>query len=446
MSDVVTKRRPMIDLDEFEKRLSQPFSSDQKNGDPLAELLRIIGDKIEPQFEPAADLLVKTPGDAGEPCTTKQMDVQIRAIASDFLEIEAGLLGVKQPEAVTPLEAERSTVAYKRPSTRALIGGDFAAIEAGLLSGLRDQTAGAGADAGESNALPSVDHGGEQRWLDQERQPISRLVGDDGEQGRSRRPLYAMGALIIAGITGIIVSSGLGNRVSNPADIAVIKAESSSPARDAAADADIQAKDIAILSKPEELSPVPPADGNDQSVGVTQADETSPPTGSSQAQIELPPVPPAPAPAVTEPPVAAVSVEQDAVKTGVTAPEAVQIPTATAPQQATANEAPPVAPPPPVASKPTVAKVVKHVIKPPKTVAAKHSSSHGQSHQLANNTKAANGVPLPADPAPSADPKLATPPAAQPSPASNGPFGFVQSAVNSITSTTAKLMQLGATH
>ena len=120
-----------------------------------------------------------------------------------------------------------------------------------------------------------------------------------------------MGALIIAGITGIIVSSGLGNRVSNPADIAVIKAESSSPARDAAANADIQAKDIAILSKPEELSPVPPADGNDQSVGVTQADETSPPTGSSQAQIELPPVPPAPAPAVTEPPVAAASVEQD---------------------------------------------------------------------------------------------------------------------------------------
>ena len=97
MSDVVTKRRPMIDLDEFEKRLSQPFSSDQKNGDPLAELLRIIGDKIEPQFEPAADLLVKTPGDAGEPCTPKQMDVQIRAIASDFPAIEAGLLGAKQP-------------------------------------------------------------------------------------------------------------------------------------------------------------------------------------------------------------------------------------------------------------------------------------------------------------------------------------------------------------
>lgn len=444
MSDVVTKRRPMIDLDEFEKRLSQPFSSDQKNGDPLAELLRIIGDKIEPQFEPAADLLVKTAGDAGELCAPKQMDVQIRAIASDFPAIEAGLLAAKQPRAATPLDAERSTVAYKRPSTRALIGGDFAAIEAGLLSGLREQTAGAGADAGESTALPSVDHGGEQRWLDQERQPISRLVGDDGEQGRSRRPLYAMGALIIAGITGIIVSSGLGNRVSNPADIAVIKAENSSPARDAAADADIQAKDVAILSKPEELPPVSPANGNDQPVGVTQADETSPPAGSSQAQIELPPVPPAPAPAMAEPPVAAASVEPEPATTGVTAPEAVQIPTATAPQQATTNEATPVAPPPPVASKPAAAKAAKHVTKPLKTVAAKHSSSHGQSHQLANTAKAVNGVPLPAAPAPGPDPQVPpTTQAAQPSPASSGPFGFVQSAVNSITSTTAKLMQLG---
>lgn len=442
MSDVVTKRRPMIDLDEFEKRLSQPFSPDQKNGDPLAELLRIIGDKIEPQFEPTADLWAKTPGDAGELCAPKQMDVQIRAIASDFPAIEAGLLAAKQPRAATPLDAERSTVEYKRPSTRALIGGDFAAIEAGLLSGLREQTAGAGADAGESKALPSVEHGGEQRWLDQERQPISRLVGDDAEQGRSRRPLFAMGALIIAGITGIIVSSGLGNRASNPADIAVIKAENSSPARDAAADADIQAKDVAILSKPEELPPVPPANGND--VGVTQADETSPPAGSSQAQIELPPVPPAPAPAMAEPPVAAASVEPDPAKTGVTAPEAVQIPTATASQPAATNEAPPVAPPPPVASKPSAAKAVKHVTKPLKTVAAKHSSSHGQSHQLANTAKAANGVPLPADPAPSADPQVApTTQAAQPSPASGGPFGFVQSAVNSITSTTAKLMQFG---
>jgi hypothetical protein len=38
MNDVIIKRRPMIDLDEFERRLGRPCSTDQKDGDPLAEL------------------------------------------------------------------------------------------------------------------------------------------------------------------------------------------------------------------------------------------------------------------------------------------------------------------------------------------------------------------------------------------------------------------------
>jgi hypothetical protein len=440
MSDVVTKRRPMIDLDEFEKRLCQPFSSDQKDGDPLAELLRIIGDKVEPKFDPVADLLVKAPVDAGETCMQQQMDGQVRRNVSDFPAIEAGLSGAKQPQAVTPRDTERSTAAYKRPS----ISGDFAAIEAGLLSGLREQATGPAVDTVESNAVPSVGHGGTQYWLDQERQPVSRLVGNDGEQVRSRRPLYAMGALIIAGITGITVSSGLGTRMSGPAEIAVLKAESGSAARqqDAAINADVQAKDIASLSKPQELSPLPPSDGNDRSVGVTQAEEKSP-LESNQAHIELPPVPPAPASVMAEPVVSAASVEPDAAKTDSTAPEAARLPNETAGSQAVMNEAPPVAPPPPAAAaKPVVAKAVKHAIKPPKTAAAKHSGSQGPSHQLANTAKATNAGQLPADPAPVAETKVATAPAAQPSPAS-GPFGFVQSAVNSITSTTAKLMQLG---
>jgi hypothetical protein len=49
MSEVFSTRRPMIDLDEFERRLCPPCSTDQKDGDPLAELLRIIGGKDESQ-------------------------------------------------------------------------------------------------------------------------------------------------------------------------------------------------------------------------------------------------------------------------------------------------------------------------------------------------------------------------------------------------------------
>jgi Uncharacterized protein conserved in bacteria (DUF2188) len=106
MSDVFTKRRPMIDLDEFERRLCPPCSTDQKDGDPLAELLRIIGDKDESHetdFEPKTQLAARARQDAGELGELKQPDAHVRLIGGDFAAIEAGLL-----EAAIPSEAERS--------------------------------------------------------------------------------------------------------------------------------------------------------------------------------------------------------------------------------------------------------------------------------------------------------------------------------------------------
>ncbi len=446
MSDVVTKRRPMIDWDEFEKRLGPPISAHQKEGDALAELLRIIADKVEPHFESTADLSKKSRRDAKETGTRSQTDPQIRQDAGGFSAIEAGLLGTKQPQAaVPPLDSERSAVAYKRPDAHApLIGGDFAAIEAALLSGLREQAAEKISESSSApNALPGLDAGVD-RWLDQERQPASRLAGDDADgQVRSRRPLYAMVALIIAGMAGIAVSSGLGSRVSGQAEIAAVKAEAEAPARLAVTttDADIPAKEIAILDKPQEPSPAPIAGGSEQTPGALQAD-APPPAEPSQAQIELPAVPPAPAPAMVEPPVTAASAEPVAVKNDLAGPEgAAQISNGT-PPQANLNEAPPVVPEPPVAAKPPAAKAAGHVVKP-KAAAAKHPGGHGKPpHQVANAAAHAAPVrPLPNEPAPGADLKAAAP--AAPSPAPNGAFGFVQSAVNSLTNTTAKLMEWG---
>ena len=105
MSDVFTKRRPMIDLDEFERRLCGPCSTDQKDGDPLAELLRIIriiGDKDESHktdFEPKTQLSATARQDAREPGELNQPDAQVRLVGGDFAAIEAGLLGTKQPQA-----------------------------------------------------------------------------------------------------------------------------------------------------------------------------------------------------------------------------------------------------------------------------------------------------------------------------------------------------------
>jgi hypothetical protein len=444
MSDVVTKRRPMIDWDEFEKRLGPPISTNQKEGDALAELLRIIADKVEPHFEPTVDLSGKSQRDATETGTRTQTDAQIGQVAGGFAEIEAGLLSTKQPQAaVPPLDSERSTVAYKRPDARApLIGGDFAAIEAALLSGLREQAA--ERVSGAPNALPGLDAGAD-RWLDHECHPASRLADDAGSEVRSRRPLYAMVALIVAGMAGIAVSSGFGSRVSGQAEIAAIKPDSEAPARLAVTttDADILAKKVAILDKPQEPSPAPIATGSEQTPGALQAD-APPPAGQSQAQIELPAVPPAPAPVLAEPPVTAASAEPSAVKNDLAGPvEAAQTSNGTAPQ-ANLNEAPPVVSEPPVAAKPPAVKAAGHVAKPIKAATAKHPGGHSKPHQLANNAAhAAPPVkPLPTEPAPSADLKAAAP-AAQPSPAPDGAFGFVQSAVNSLTNTTAKLMEWG---
>jgi hypothetical protein len=419
MSDVVTKRRPMIDLDEFEKRLAPSFSSNQKEGDPLAELLRVITDRVEPHFEPTADLSAKAAGFPG-----------------DFAAIEAGLLLAKQSQAAMPRDAERSTVAYKRPDARApLIGGDFAAIEAALMSGLEEKTTAAVAESAVPNALPSVDVGAD-RWFAQEQQPASGPAADAGAQVRSRAPLYAMAALVIAGIAGIGVSTGISSRVSSPAEVVAIKAESASPQNvDSAANADVPAKEVAVLGQPPEPTPAPAAEGGEQPFNVIPQADATKPVEPSQAQIELPPVPPAPTPA--DPPIAAASAEPNAA-----APDAALLPSGTAPPVSNSNETPPVAPQSPVVAKPPAAKAAARVAKPSKAAAAKHPTGHGQPHHLANNAKPAPVSPLPTEPAPSADLKAAAP-AAQPSPASNGPFGFVQSAVNSLTSTTAKLMDWG---
>ena len=127
----------MINLDEFERRLCPSCSTDQKDGDPFAELLRIIGDKDESHetdFEPKTQLSARAWQDAGQPGELNQPGAQVRLIGGDFAAIEAGLLGTKQPQAAIPPEAEQSTVEYNSPNARApLISGDFTAIEAGLL-------------------------------------------------------------------------------------------------------------------------------------------------------------------------------------------------------------------------------------------------------------------------------------------------------------------------
>ncbi len=456
MSDVLTKRRPMIDWDEFERRLCAPCSTNQKDGEPLAELaelLRIIDGKDESRetdFEPKTPFSAIARQDAGEPGELNQPDTQARLAGGDFAAIEAGLLSTQQPEAAILRDAERSTVEDKRPNARApLISGDFAAIEAGLLDASRELATATVSEANMSNSFSSVDIGS-QCFLHQDNQPVFRHAGVAGGQNRSRRALYVMVAIVIAAMAGIAVSFGTKSRLSGPPEIASIKVDNGPDKQqtEAASSANVPTQDAAILSKPPGPSPMALINGTERTFGLPQAEEkTLPALSHAQRDNEPAAVPAAPAQAPM-PAVAlstAAPVESDTVKTDLVRPDGAPLPIGTPPQaniQANINEALP-APQSPAAAKAPRAKAVGHVAKPlKKATAASDPSRHGQPRQIANKAKAMPGSPSNTDAAPIGDPQAATPPN-QPSSATNGPFGFVQSAVNSLTSATAKLLEWG---
>ena len=268
MSDVFAKRRPMIDLDEFERRLSRSCSTDQKDGDPLAELLRIIGDKDAPLMtdlepEPRLSARVRL---AGETAEGKQPDAQVRSAAGDFAAIEAGSLNSAQPRAAKFREAESSTAEHKGSNARVpLISGDFAAIEAGLLGTPREQATAIGPEPGIANAFPSVDLGLERR-LYRDDPHASGRVGVPDRPIRSRRPLYVMMATIIVGMAGIAVSVGLNSRHSDSSGIVPVKGDNLPDKQQTGttSGADAPARDTAILSNPPEAPPAAVENGTKQ--------------------------------------------------------------------------------------------------------------------------------------------------------------------------------------
>ena len=443
MSDVFTKRRPMIDWDDFERRLCGPCSTDQKDDDPLAELLRIIGGKDESHetdFEPNTPLSARTRQDAGEPGELNQPDAHVRLVGGDFAAIEAGLLGTKHPQAAILPEAERSTVEYKGPNARApLISGDFAAIEVGLLGAPREQATTTVSEANMSNAFSSMDIGS-QRSLHQDNGSVSRHASVADGQNRARRPLYVMVAIVIVAMAGIAVSFGLKSRASGPPEIALIKAESGAAKLqgDTASGADAPAQEAAIPSKRPEPSP-PMALVN----GTEVEEKTLPAESHAQIDNRPPAVPSAPAQAQTpaRPLSMAAPIESEKMKTDLVRQDGALLSNGT-PPQTNINGAPLPAPQSPAAAEVPRAKAVGRVAKPLEPTAARHPARHGQPRQIANKAKAMPVDPSNTEPAPIGDPKAVTP-TTQPSPTTNGALGFVQSAVNSLTSATAKLLEWG---
>jgi hypothetical protein len=274
MPEPVAKRRPMIDLEQFERRLRQPNVVNRADEDPLAELARLVGqeDPYKSVFEPQP-----------------QHSAQGEQDPADHYAAGAWE------------EPERSDVnAQER-----FINGDFAAIEAGLLGAGGRHTA-----EDEVEDLGSFDTDDVENWRYEDEAAVEPR-GGRADAVRSSRPLYLMAAIIIIGIAGIGASFALKGAVSGPREIATIKA-ATGPAKvqpETTTNADVPNQDASILNRSPQPQPVALADNAEQPVDLSQMPEKTPrvialsglKAGVASGAANVP-VPPSPTQAQAAPP------------------------------------------------------------------------------------------------------------------------------------------------
>jgi hypothetical protein len=237
MREPVAKRRPMIDLEQFERRLRQPEAVPGRDEDPLAELARLVGqqDPYKGVFEPQGRNLApaRNATRAWEESQRSEPDGAER-LSGDFAAIEAGLLAPQQHESATLDEAEEIT--------------------------------------GFSNADNESQH-----WrYEDDALPVQSEI--PGGEIRSRRPLYLMAAVIVVGIAGIGASFALKNGSGASHEVATIKA-ADGPVKiqpEATASADVSNQDASILNRAPQPSAVALVNNAEQPVDLSQAQEKPP--------------------------------------------------------------------------------------------------------------------------------------------------------------------------
>jgi SPOR domain len=322
MSEPIVKRRPMIDLEEFERRLRKPLATNQGDDDPLAELARFVGEHEDPYktvFEP----LSRSPG------TLRR-------------EPDHG-------------EGE------ERGAHEPLIRGDFAAIEAGLLGSARHES-------GENLSLSEEPNGepeGAEHWRYEDTAEGSREASPPFEEIRSRRPLYVMAAMIVAGLLGIGASFGYKGAVSHQDEIATIRA-ADGPAKihpETAAGTETPEQDASILGGSPQQPPVALVNNAEQptdlsaQANVPEAQVNPPraiaglPTGAASVPVPAPPAQAQPQPSA-EPLSIAELIEPKKVKTVSVRPDGTLLPNDVPPQGTAAAVPVP-------AARPTAASIAK---------------------------------------------------------------------------------------
>lgn len=341
MRDPVAKRRPLIDLEEFERRLRQPSATARRTDDPLVELARLHAGDDDPYktvFEPLDPHFPAAEHEA-QPAGAEWDD---RVIGGDFADIEAGLLNARHE----PPEPE--------------------------LQGFDDPRHFADGELASSH------------WSYEDGVAAPQQHADGGEDEiRSKRPLYLMGAIIVLGIAGIGASFAFKTSGSGPQEIATIRA-ADGPAKiqpETSDSAEAPSQDASIFNRVPQPAPTALANNAEQPVDLSQVVENAPhPVGArphaagGAASVPVPPPPEAAhVEGQREPLSIAALIEPKKVKTVSVRPDGTVLPNDKAPQMPQAAHA---AGDPAKASTP---KTTARVATTPKTPDAGQSSQTGTS-------------------------------------------------------------------
>lgn len=350
MSEPVARQRPMIDLDEFERRLRWPAASPPppRNDDPLAELARLVGDEKDPyrgMFQEelrrenheerssapirpvgrdrlagsGTGMRAERPHDPPRVAASAppRMPLHIPPRVAEPVEAWGG----RAPVPAAPVPAARAAARgnglpasrNSGPNPAQNLGGNFAAIEAGLRGSIQPEFRSSNQnyapdfqphyDQGwnedlapqEKDLAPEED---DADWLAQAQKAAPRQPGFLPEPPRSRRLLYVTAAIILVGIGGIGATFAIKRSPVSPQQIAMIKA-ATSPAKIEAPEPATNAgakiiQDASVLDKTPQPLPVGVVNRAEQPVDLAQAEALSVQGAAPQSAASVPvPQPPA---------------------------------------------------------------------------------------------------------------------------------------------------------
>ena len=247
MNEFLNKRNFMAELEEFEKHLLRSGIMTQGEDGALAELPPLVARR------------------------------------------EDACQSVVEPQGPRPMEARRDDGDPAKSETlqklRSVQRVDFAAIEAELKHARRDAARAEPLVTATSNAIPSFAdelksqrHGAETA--------VSDPVGVAGRRAGSRRSLYVVAGIVVAGIAGLGLGNAFWSDASNPPDASSIDADAglAQPPSQVATGADVPAQQASMPDS--SVSPPPATSGGDaeQLLDASRQPAETPPVGARRGE------------------------------------------------------------------------------------------------------------------------------------------------------------------